>query len=131
MSHDTKSTRRGFLRKVLLGTAALPILSNLDLKGAPAFADVPNKPLNENDSLAVTLGYYHDTTKVDKAKFPKKAGANGDKQMCKNCIFYTEGGIQIDKAPGEWGRCSLFSTGLVNAHGWCNSYAQKVEFPQT
>lgn len=119
-------TRRGFLTKIALGAAALPILNRIGGFDSLAYAQsVPNKPLESTDPLAVTMGYVEDHTKVDLTKWPKKAGPDGAKQSCKNCVLFQEGGKKIDGHPGEWGRCGLFQTGLVNANGWCNSFAPK------
>lgn len=120
-------SRRGFLAKVALGAVALPILDKVVGSDNRAFAQtVPNQPLSASDPMAVTMGYSEDATKVDVTKWTKKAGPDGAKQLCKNCVLYLEGGKKIDGHPGEWGRCGLFQTGLVNANGWCNSFAPKA-----
>lgn len=112
---------------MVIGAAALPILGRTAFLNEPAYAQTPPAiPLDPKDVMATNLGYSEDNTKVDKAKWPKKAAPDGDKQMCRNCILYLEGGKKIDGHPGEWGKCGLFQTGLVNANGWCNSFAQKV-----
>ncbi|MEO6408669.1 MAG: high-potential iron-sulfur protein, partial [Burkholderiaceae bacterium] len=40
--------------------------------------------LEENDPQAVALGYKHDSTKVDKAKYPKHEAT----QKCNNCQLF-------------------------------------------
>ncbi len=124
MSHHNKTSRRGFLKKVLVGAAVFPILNNIVAEEAAAQAAA--KPLDENDPMAKAMGYYADATKVDKAKWVKKAGPDGDKQFCKNCVLYLNGGQKIAGQQGEWGKCGIFANGLVAANGWCNSYALKV-----
>lgn len=126
MSDNTVTSRRGFLKNVALGIAALPILGQVGFEREAYAQAVPQKPLDPNDPMAKTLGYVHDATTVDKAKFPKKAGPDGDKQRCSSCVLYLEGGKKIEGQQGEWGRCGLFSTGLVAATGWCNSWTAKI-----
>lgn len=119
---DTKNTRRAFLKHFAVTAGSLPILSRILVDTAEAQA---TKPLDEANPTARALGYVHDASKVDKAKFPKKAGPNGDKQLCSNCMFYNTGGQKIEGQPGEWGKCTIFPQGLVAANGWCNSWAIK------
>ncbi len=125
MAQDNKTSRRGFLKNILVGAAAFPILNNISVPGAEA-QGAPTKPLSESDPMAKTMGYHHDATKVDKTKWPKKAAPDGDKQFCKTCILYLEGGKKIEGETSEFGKCGLFSNGLVNANGWCNSYVIKI-----
>lgn len=118
-------SRRSFLKNLALGATILPIINTLRPSTAHA-QTVPNVPLSESDPLATSMGYVADHKKVDKVKYPKKAAADGDKQLCKSCVLYLEGGKKIDGNAGEWGRCGLFQNGLVNANGWCNSFVAKV-----
>lgn len=123
---DINNSRRGFLKKMAIGAAALPILGKVALHEVPAYAQTVTTALDEKDPMAVSLGYHQDATKVDKAKWTKKAAADGDKQLCKNCVLYLEGGKKIPGKDGEWGKCGLFPNGLVAGNGWCNSFAPKV-----
>jgi len=82
--------------------------------GVSAYAQPAKLP--ESDPQAVALGYKEDTTKVDKAKYPKHTPA----QMCKNCQFYQ--GKPADQA----GPCPLFGGKLVRANGWCSAYVKKA-----
>ena len=97
------STRRVFMMTVAAGGATLAT-------GAPAQAK-----LDEKDPQAVALSYVHDTTKVDKKKFPKHT----NDQKCNNCALYQ------GKATDPWGGCPLFGTKQVAGPGWCSAWAKK------
>ena len=99
------SNRRVFIMQVVAGTSAL----------AAAGAATAQARLEENDPQAVALGYKHDTTKVDKAKYPKHT----NDQKCNNCQLYQ------GKATDPWGGCPLFGTKQVAGGGWCSAYAKK------
>jgi hypothetical protein len=100
------SNRRVFIMQVVAGTSAL----------AAAGAATAQARLEENDPQAVALGYKHDTTKVDKAKFPKHT----NDQKCNNCQLYQ------GKATDPWGGCPLFGAKQVNGNGWCSAWAKKA-----
>ena len=101
-----KSSRRTFL------IASIGAASSLAMSQR-GFAQAAK--LDESDPAAVALGYRHDATTVDKAKFPKyKAGED-----CGNCQFY-QGGT------ADWGGCPLFAGKEVSKHGWCNGYVKKA-----
>lgn len=72
--------------------------------------------LAETDPQAVALGYKADTTKVDKAKFPKHEAA----QNCANCALYQ------GKATDAAGGCPLFAGKQVAGKGWCSAWAKKA-----
>lgn len=65
--------------------------------------------LDENGPQAAGLGYLHDATAVENARY--KAG-----QQCSNCVLY-QGGDQA------WGGCPLFTGKQVKATGWCTAYS--------
>ena len=72
--------------------------------------------VDEKDATAQSLGYKHDATKVDKAKFPKYAAG----QNCANCQLF-------QGKPGDaWGPCPIFPGKNVNAKGWCSAYIKKA-----
>ena len=71
--------------------------------------------LSPDDATAVALGYVEDHTTVDTAKWSKKAGPDGDKQMCTSCALY------VDKGDG-YGGCSIFPGKRVKGAGWCNAW---------
>jgi DMSO/TMAO reductase YedYZ molybdopterin-dependent catalytic subunit len=158
---DVNENRRGFLKRVGLGAAALPLvgLAACAKQEAPAPAAAPAEPaptpaatapaeaappeaapadsaavpaeqpaatpaadysswprLDEAEPVAMALGYKHDASKIDAAKQPRhKAG-----QVCRNCIQWK--GTDTD----AWGPCGIFPKKLVNANGWCTTYAAKV-----
>ncbi len=74
--------------------------------------------LTEDDPIALALGYREDASTVDAQKYPKRAGAEGAKQFCRNCTLYTE------KADG-YGGCTAIPGKLVAGNGWCNAWVPK------
>ena len=72
--------------------------------------------LKEDDAVAQALGYKHDASTIDKAKYPGR-GAEAN-EYCKNCALYVPGS-------DGWGACSIFAGKAVNANGWCASYNRK------
>lgn len=72
--------------------------------------------LDEKDAQAVALGYVHDASKADKAKFKNYAAG----QRCENCQLFQ--GKKGDIA----GNCPLFAGKQVAAAGWCSAYAKKA-----
>ena len=101
MQH-TPTPRRVFMMQMAVAGTALMAAS-----GARAATHV-----EESDENAVALGYKHDTTKVDTAKFPQHT----KDQHCAGCQFWQ--GSKTD----EWGGCSMFGRKHVNAKGWCAAY---------
>lgn len=75
--------------------------------------------VSETDPQAKALGYVADASKVDTAKWPKRAGPEGAKQFCNNCLLYNEG----KESKEAQGPCRLFPGKAVAAKGWCNSWA--------
>ena len=115
--------RRDFLARGAAAIALFPILAS-----APRDAfgqDSATKAVDPSTPLAQALGYVHDATKADIAKFPKRSGADGQKQFCHNCALFQNGGTKLAGHEGQWGKCGLFADGLVNANGWCNSWVLK------
>ena len=87
--------------------------------GAPqAFAADPG-PVNPKDKMSVDLGYVVDATKVDTKKWSKRAGAEGAKQFCYNCMFYQAKG---DAKTSKVAPCQIFAGKTVPAKAWCNSW---------
>ncbi len=103
-------SRRTFLilgASVVAGAALLP-------RRAEAQGALPQ--LTEADATAAALGYKHDTSKVDAAKYPNHKPT----QSCANCKL-------VQGADGEaWRPCSIFPGKTVNAKGWCAAYAAKA-----
>lgn len=106
-----KIQRRDFLKFGAFAVASIAIAAGV---GKPGQAAEPH--VDEKDATAQSLGYKHDATKVDKAKFAKyKAG-----ETCANCQLY-------QGKPGEaWGPCPIFTGKEVSAKGWCSAYVKKA-----
>jgi hypothetical protein len=103
----TRMDRRTFILQVAAG-------GGVALAATQATAQAAR--LDEKDPQAVALGYRHDTTKVDKAKFPKHT----NDQKCSNCQLFQA------KAGDAWGGCPLFGTKQVAANGWCSAWVKKA-----
>ncbi len=101
------TTRRHIICAIPAATLALAL--NRTASAQPA-------RLEESDSLAVSLGYKHDASKVDAKKFTAYvAGRN-----CANCQLYQ------GKAADPWGACAAVGGKLVNGKGWCVVWAKKA-----
>jgi len=115
MSADTKNSnntlgRRAFMRTTAQAGAALLGSSLI----ATTYADeLPT--LQEDDPIAVALGYKADATTVDTAKYPKRAGAAGAKQFCSNCTLY-------QATSDTLGKCTAIPGKLVAGAGWCQAW---------
>lgn len=117
MSNKRKLSRRQFLGTALAAAALAPVAG----RGLVPFAHAGSlAKVSEDDPTAVALGYVHDASKVDTAKFPKRAGAAGATQFCDNCSLYQAGEGE------EWGKCSIFPGKLVKGAGWCNAWVAKA-----
>ena len=117
---SSQQTRRGFLKLTGLGLVAATLSKVLAPSTAQAQAA---QPVNEKDALAQSLGYHADAKKVDVKKWPKHAGAEGSKQVCKDCMFYQAKG---DASKTTEAPCQIFAGKTVKAGGWCNSWAKKA-----
>ena len=104
-----KSNRRIFVIQSLVGAG---VLATGHLAQAQAAAPL----VQETEPQAVALGYKNDTTKVDKAKYPKHAAD----QQCANCALYQA------KPTDPAGGCPLFAGKQVAAKGWCSAWAKKA-----
>jgi hypothetical protein len=100
-------------RKFVL--AVLPAAALAAAAARPASAQQPAR-LQETDAAAVALGYRHDATKVDKAKFPTYASG----RVCANCNLYAAKGNE------DWAPCAAVGNRLVNAKGWCAAWVKKA-----
>lgn len=107
MSNPTtaRPSRRVFMMHTLAGVGAVALSSRARAQAM----------LAETDAQAVGLGYKADSTKVDKAKYPKHAAT----QLCSNCALYA--GKPTDAAGG----CPLFPGKQVAGKGWCSAWAKK------
>ncbi len=102
--------RRDFLKAGSLAVVSAAIA------GSAGKAAAQGARLDEKDAQAQSLGYKHDATKVDKAKFPKYVAG----QNCASCTFYQ------GKPTDAWGACPLFANKQVAAKGWCSAYVKKA-----
>jgi len=109
---DKLHSRRDFLRGIVLGAAALPLLRSTDIFAAEA---LPH--LAESDPTATALGYTENAAKIDAAK--EAAFKKGS--TCANCVLYQTAAEQKGYAP-----CSAFPGKSVNAKGWCRVWAAKT-----
>jgi hypothetical protein len=100
-----KSFRTGRRRALAVPLALLPI-------GALA----QQKRVSETEQQAQALGYKHDASQIDKAKF--KSYQPG--QTCANCNFFK------GKTEDTWGPCDIFGGREVKAKGWCAAWAKKA-----
>jgi hypothetical protein len=102
------NSRRKFVLRLLPAAA-------LTAAARPAVAQQAAR-LQETDAAAVALGYRHDATRVDKAKFPTFAPG----RICGNCnLFAARGGE-------EWAPCAAVGNRLVNTKGWCAAWVKKA-----
>jgi hypothetical protein len=102
------TTRRTFLLSTMPGVALAAV--------AARTAHAQAARLEESDPAAAALGYKHDATKVDKAKYPAYvAGRN-----CANCQLFAAKGKE------EWAPCAAVGNKLVNAKGWCVAWVKKA-----
>lgn len=100
------NSRRHFIITLVPAVAALGVAANAVAQ--PAKVD-------ENDPTAKGIGYKHDASKVDAAKYP--AYAKG--KVCSNCALYQ------GKAGDAWGACPIVGNKQVNANGWCTAWVKK------
>ena len=107
------TNRRRFIKLGAVSVAAVPLASLVVGKVAWA-EELPH--LDESDPQAQGLGYVHDATQVDTAKFTKYA----EGQHCMTCQLYQ------GKEGEEWGACAIFPGKAVNANGWCSAWVAKA-----
>jgi len=118
------NTRRDFLKFSTLTVAGAAFLGKA-IAPSTAFAQAAKGaklPMVDEaaDPTAKALGYHADATKVDVKKWPKRAGAEGAKQFCSNCLLLNGAKVTTDTAAP----CSLFPNKLVASKGWCNSWVK-------
>ena len=105
MSKNTLG-RRTFLRRSATVAAVLP------LSGIPMTLLAEGNRVSEDDPAAAALGYKHDGSTVDAAKYPQHKAD----QLCSNCKLYIAGDDE------GWGNCGIFPGKQVNADGWCAAW---------
>jgi hypothetical protein len=99
------SNRRIFMMQIAAASGALAC-------GRQALA-APKK-VEESEPKAASLGYRHDTSQVDKKRFPKHAAS----EKCTNCMAW------LGKPTDAWAECDLMADRLVSGNGWCSSYVK-------
>ena len=100
-----KLNRRFFIAATVAGSTATLLCQQ---------ARAALQKVTEDEPKAVAVGYRHDTTKVDGARYPKHT----PQQHCQVCLaFYPS-----DDEAELWGECDLMSDRLVNKNGWCSSF---------
>ena len=110
---DNHMNRRSFFKKAL-GTVAAVSVAQL-VAHRVAFADeLPH--VDEASPQATGLGYHHDATKTDTAKYKTYAAGS----QCSKCQLFS------GAAGAEWGPCALFPGKAVNANGWCSAFVKKA-----
>ena len=107
--------RRGFMKKVGCGILLAPAAGIL-VQGTPVLAQ--DKLISLDDATAKALGYVHDKSKADTAKYPKLKTPEGAKQNCANCMQFTS-------TSGDLGKCTILPAGLVKSGGWCSVWVAK------
>lgn len=117
--------RRDFLKKSGIGlffSLPLALAANqlVFRRAAQAQKDEKLVMIKPTDPTAQALGYYEEASKVDTKKWPKRAGAEGAKQFCYNCLFYQ---VKGEPKKTKAGPCTIFGGKGVAAMGWCNSWA--------
>jgi hypothetical protein len=116
--HDV-TTAKQFRRREFLKFGLKAGGSVIALGAIPITLIAQNDKVSEDEPLAQAMGYVHDATKADVAKYPKRAGEAGAKQFCNNCALYA------GSAADEWAACSIFQNRLVAGPGWCNAWVAK------
>jgi High potential iron-sulfur protein len=101
------SNRRKFM--------AITAIGLVSAAGLTRVGQAQTARLVESEAAATALGYRHDASKVDKAKFPRFAAG----QLCSNCALYQ------GKPTDPWAPCAVVGGKLVAAKGWCNVWAKK------
>ena len=96
---------------------SLTVSGQNNTRGAiPIILKADNHRVSEDNATAKAMGYRHDATQVDVAKYPGRAGEAGSEQFCHNCQLYKAG------SEDGWGACAIFPGKQVNANGWCSAW---------
>lgn len=113
MKREHLINRRNFLKLGIKASGGALALSAIPIQLMAA------EEVTEDEPLAQAMGYKSDASKVDTAKFPKRAGDAGTNQFCNNCALYA-GTADDETAP-----CSIFQNRPVRGAGWCNAWVAK------
>jgi High potential iron-sulfur protein len=105
--------RRAFFKQSIAAVASVTVAQLVTDRSAFA-ADMPH--VDETGAQATGLGYVHDATKVDKAKYARyQAG-----MTCAGCALYQ------GTPDSEWAGCGIFAGQAVAGKGWCSAFAPKA-----
>jgi hypothetical protein len=111
------TSRRNFVL-TSLGVIATSIVLPKTTLGQAA-PPTPSPIVDEKEPLAASLGYHKDASKADPTKRIKRGATEGKDQFCRNCQLYA-----ADK--DDKGKCTLFTSRLVFANGWCSGWVAKA-----
>lgn len=79
-------------------------------------ANASNPMMDDTTDKAKVMGYVSDTTKANKAKYPK----HNETQTCSGCSLWQ------GKAGDASGNCPLYPGNQTAAKGWCSAYVKKA-----
>jgi hypothetical protein len=99
------SNRRVFMMRVVAGSAVLAGVQSVH-------AQAPEK-LSETDPYAKSMGFKLDTTKVDKARYPR----HDVSQSCGKCQLW-----DVKAAANDFAACSFFGDRHTPKSGWCKNF---------
>ena len=106
-------TRRQLLQKASLAGLGIGAFAVTGLTTPRVQADSHISMLEESSPQAQALGYKHDASAVDGAKYPQSQGGN---KVCANCRLYSAATKE------GWGACPIFAGKLVRGAGWCSAW---------
>lgn len=93
-----------------------------DKKSGGADLDLPMVKMGEG--MAASLNYVDKKSALKNESLKsERTGVKWDQQFCEGCLLFTAVG---KKGSDSLGKCQLFQGHLVNAKGWCNSWAKKA-----
>ncbi len=121
-----KITRRGFLKTIGFWIGSLALFGFLVRKNAlsapkakaPAALPAGQIEVPAADPVASAIGYRGNIKDIDYKKYPQRKKPEAKNQFCKSCSLYTA-------SNDGWGKCSMITSGLVAADGWCASWNKK------
>lgn len=127
MGNMTTNMRRRFIQGILAlaTTLVLPQLFRKTWAAPKAATKSKEVPLPAGqvavpaaDPIAQAIGYRANVADIDYTRYPQRKKPEAKNQFCKNCALYN--------AVNEgWGKCTMISSGLVAAEGWCGSWNKK------
>jgi len=107
----SKIARRQFIALSAVAAAGYLLRPESD---AHAQEDMPH--LSEDDPMAKSMKYTHDSSTVD----PSARANPAENQHCANCAL-----VQGEDGQ-QWRPCQIFPGKLVNANGWCSVWSPRA-----